>query len=419
MRNYYARSDRLKDTILIDYLYGEDIKIPPPDERLVDFGERIPKLASPISAYLLEIWGFISAYSPVFRAKLESPAKDEWLDMQMEKSNLIGSLQDIWERLAITGEVCLVALPSDGLTYRIKQFEYSEFIPDYDELGKLVAVRVKSVSGDYSYRMEVTDKYYRVYEKVRLDFIGDVPYTDYPHSYGFVPAAIIYNNKSLASEGYSDFDETTIDLAIELIRQTAIPSLNFRYFGRPWIISPDPKETRKAIVKRDVVLQAEASEDGGNPTALSIPAVPDNLYEYLEILAKNFYQQMGLSYVRDATSFSAASSLALKIIYAQSIRTAEDKMKMITSGIVDLLQKLLRMAATDGILLDVFLNDYETYAIKCIPSGEPFPLSPQEKLAQLSIASQLRDIGIAAEVALQEFYRDKSSDEILELLEET
>lgn len=419
MRNYYARPDRLRETILIDYLYGADIKIPPPDERLLDFGERVPKLSSPISAYLLEIWGFISAYSPVFRAKMESPAKDEWLELQLEKSNLINSLQDIWERLAITGEVCLVALPSDGLTYRIKQFEYSEFVPEYDELGKLIAVKVKSVSGDYSYRMDVTAEYYRVYEKVRLEYIGEVPYTDYPHSYGFVPATVIYNNASLASEGYSDFDQTTIDIAIELIRQTAIPGLNFRYFGRPWIISPDPKETRKAITKRDVVLQAEASEDGGNPTALSVPAVPSNLYDYLEILAKNFYQQMGLSYVKDATAFSGASSLALKIIYAQSIRTAEDKLKMITSGIVDLLQKLLRMAATDGILLDVFLNDSETYAVKCVQTGEPFPLSPQEKLAQLSLASQLRDIGVATEVALQEYYRDKATDEILELLEET
>jgi len=419
MRDYYARSDRLRETILLDYLYGADIKIPPPDDRLVDFGERIPKLASPISAYLLEVWGFMSAYNVRFVPHLKSPAKDEWLELQLTQSNLINSLQHIWERLAITGEVCLVALPADGLTYRIKQFEYSEFEPVYDELGRLESIRVKSVSGDHSYRMDVTAEYYRVYDKVLLEYTGEVSYTDYPHSYGFVPAVVICNNQSLASEGYPDFDETTIDLAIELIRQSAIPSINFRYFSRPWIITPDPKETRKAIAKKDVVLQSESPEDGGNPTALSFNPVPSNLYDYLEILSKNFCQQLGLSYVRDVSGFSNASSLALKIIYSASLRTVEDKLKMIASGVAKLLEMTLRMAATDGILLDVYLDDSETYRVDYYNTGEPFPLTPQEKLTLLSLASQLRDLGVTPEIALQEYYRDKSLEEILEKLEAT
>lgn len=419
MQSYYARPDRLRETILIDYLYGEDIKILPPDDRLVDFGERIPKLNSPIAAYLLEVWSFISAYKLQWYPELESPAKGIWLEKQIKTSGLYNSLQDIYERLAITGEVCLVALPYDGSTYRIKQFEYSEFKPVYDGLDRLEKIRVKSVSGDYSYQLEITSEYYRVFDKVPLEFIGEPNFTDYPHSYGFVPALIICNNKSLTNEGYPDFDETSIDLAIELIRQTSYPAINYKYFSKPWIITPDPKETRKAIAKRDVVLQAESSEDGGNPTALEFNPVPTSLFEYLDILNRNFFQQQGLSYVKEVTGFATASSLALKMIYSQSLRTANDKINMLGSSIAKFLSILLRMAAIDGMLLDVFLNDPLTYDIGWRTTGDPFPISSQEKLTNLNIASQLRDIGISPEVALQEFYSSKSTDEILELLEET
>ncbi|MEM0337960.1 MAG: hypothetical protein QW683_08605 [Candidatus Caldarchaeum sp.] len=401
---YYARQDRLKETTLLDYLYGEDVKTLPPDDRLVEFGERIPKLSSPIANYLQEIWSFISSQKPQFSLANPMPAKETWLQEFANNCALEKSLYDVWERMSITGEVLLVLFPQDELFYKIRQFEYSEFIPIKNNVDIITGYYVQSVSGDSIYRLEIDAEKYRVFEKVSEYHTGPIAYTDYPHSYGEIPAILIANNRSLAGEGYPDFDQTCIDLAIELVKQTAIPATNFNYFGRPWIISPDPDATRKAIARKDVVLQAESSEDGGNPVAMSFNPVPGNHDAFIDRLKREFSDQMGITYVRDISGVSNSSSLALKTLFSSSIRTAEEKSAILFEAICKTYELALRMAARDGILIDVFLNQPDSYRVEVSLTGEPFPLSPAERLQNIQIVRSLAELGIDLPIALQEFY---------------
>lgn len=412
---FYARQDRLKETTLLDYLYGEDVKTLPPDDRLVEFGERIPKLSSPIANYLQEIWSFIVSQKPKFTITNPLPAKEDWLNGFRKNCQLEESLFDIWERLSITGEVLLVLFPHDSLYYKVRQFEYSEFEPIHDDLDRITGYYIQSVSGDLIYRLELDSEKYRVFEKVPDSHSGPIPYTDYYHEFGEIPAIRITNNQSLAGEGYSDFDQTCIDLAIELVRQTAIPATNFNFFGRPWIVSPDPDATRKAIARKDVVLQAESAEDGGNPQAISFNPVPSNHDSYLDRLKREFCDQMGITYLRDISGVSNSSSLALKTLFSSSIRTAEEKSRILFESVCRLYELALRMAAIEGVLIDVFINRPDSYQVEYAITGEPFPLSPAERLQNIQIVRSLTELGIDLPIALQEFYT-KSVAEIESML---
>lgn len=395
---------------MLDYLYGSDVKVLPPDDRLVEFGERIPKLSSPIANYVQEIWSFISAQKPQFALANPLPAKEEWLQDFSSRCGLEESLYDTWERLSITGEVLLVLFPQDKLFYKVRQFEYSEFFPIKNELEEVTGYYVQSVSGDEIYRLEVDAEKYRVFEKVNEYHTGAIAYTDYLHNYGEIPAIHLANNRNLSGEGYSDFDETCVDLAIELIRQTAIPATNFNYFGRPWIITPDPETTRKAIARKDVVLQSESAEDGGKPEALAFNPVPTNHDTYLDRLKREFSDQMGITFVKDISGVSNSSSLALKTLFSSSIRTAEEKSRTLFDGVCKVYELALRLAARDGILIDVFVDQPESYKVEVSLTGEPFPLSPAERLQNLQIVRSLAELGVDLPIAFQEFYTKSVAD---------
>ena len=176
---------------------------------------------------------------------------------------------------------------------------------------------------------------------------------------------------------------------------------NIHLFGNPMLVSPDPEDTLKRLKARVQVLQKEPNEDGGTVDVLQYNAIEPEHLDLIALLETSFNKLMG---IKSGTEVKSAdvSSLTLRIMNSATISKAESKWQTyVEDGLEPMFETILKMAAIDGILLIVNINDEESYCIEITRKMPYFVESPSEVSQQLAVAQQLVDLGVDRVEALK------------------
>lgn len=233
------------------------------------------------------------------------------------------------------------------------------------------------------------------------------------HSYGFVPAYVLMAHKSInQTRATSLFNYVAIKTAAAIILLNYDFTENIHFFGHPLFASTDPEEFRNALRKRDQVVQKAETAEGGSPDILQARPLSKDQREYLQDLTQSFRLQMGVNDPNPPIS-GDVSSLTLKTIHSQSIKTSEALFKtLIATGLASAFSTILQMAIHDQVIASAF--DLEIAVARIEPY---FPLSPSETSQLVLVAQQLIDAGLTREQALKEtIYPELSIEQISEKL---
>ena len=400
---------------------------------------RLPLLATPFRRHLNSVNRFLFSGGvtiDVNNAVSKDP-RQEWLKLMSRKVQLDTLLDSLWEKGAITGELFISIIQNaDRYGNATEYFDYgvydkTEFDADYDSYGNLLEATVTTVRQmDYENRGEIdvvfkskyTPEAYLVWppvplEKAKINDFGEPE--EQPHPYGFVPGVVIKNthNGTRGSEGVSEFDVASIELATEIAILMVDAAENLHYFGSQLVVTPDVKGTLKALAARSRVLQSLPDADGGKPETLDMKPMPQGHAEYVAQLNENLADHLGSPIVTDRVA-GDTSSLTLRLLNAPIIDTAEKKWSAyVSSGVEELLALSLQMAAFEGILGNVNPMDPETYSISMSRKQPYFAPTPGEKQQSLSVVQSLVEIGIRPEVALEmEYFTNYSEEQIVQML---
>ena len=403
----------------VNFLRGQG-NAKPQEWRMATRGYVDPRtLAAPFSEYLQEVHRFLFGGGVRFDVVDAGPDDDRQMVLNAiaAGNSLDPMLQTIWEQAAITGKVLILWLPSRGpKLYQLKVFNGYEFksIP-----GVEGGYEMSYVGTDGLWHFKEVDRLsYREYEPSEQwkDDWG-LPVVEYEHGYPFTPAQVLLNKaedpKGLVSG--SDFDQTAIDLGIEYALQFLDAASNAHFFGRPIVVSPDPRETLQALRRRSGVLQGSNMKTDQQPLEVLEPAsMPSNHRELRRDLKENLYNHLGISVVPDDIP-AQTSSVTLKMLYSETIGKAEAKMSTLGEGLRKMLEGLLYSAAFDGVLGNVFYDPGSP--LVTIGRQHPyFTPSPQEKLALAGLVESLIATGVKPEFALQEYYPGLTQEQLQERL---
>lgn len=393
-------------------------------------------LASPFSRYLKRVNQFLFSGGlslDVMGADAPDPRQD-WIEMQTSHMKLDSLLDDIWTQGAITGEIFLAFTQAKNLdgtaqsVFDVRLFDKPEFVPVYSKSGELVSVTVtqlRMVDGEKMvWRSEYDSEKYSVWPLMKLSSyqMGQMPEPEEtPHSYGAVPGVVIQNlGQDFRERGRSSFDAAATDMAIELVNQLCDSASAYHHFGQPIILSPDARETLKRLRQRANVLEKLPEADGGAPSVLQMQPMPSDHKEFVRDLSHRLAAHLGTPEVEETgRTGREISSLTLKIMHAETIACAEKFWcAYVTDGLKALFEKMLVASAFEGVLANVNPNDPDSFSVAITRKRPYFSVSPAEKQQQLQIVEQLVLLGVRREDALaQEFYTEKSAEQVLEMLE--
>ena len=393
-----------KLTALAWYLLGET---PKSQHSIIwDTSRRncIPTISSPIANYLHEVNRFLfdgGLNIDVEEANSDDP-RQQFLDTLVNKNRIQSSLESIWETGAIDGEL-LCVLRLSGNSYSMEWFSKWEF--DYeDSLDGLQTVVVKAErlidDVEYIYRLDIDSSQYTEYPLVEKRYAHNFDWAanamPQPHTYGKTPAAVIKNKHSISKRrGLHEFNFAACKTAAAAIMATFESLENVHLFGTPMLVSPDPDDTLKRLKARLQVLQKESQEDGGGVDVLQYNAIQDEHLQLITKLEDSFNRLMGIRMGGADVRSADVSSLTLRILNSATISKAESKWQnYITDGLKPLFELCLQMAAIDGMLLGVNINDYSTYKLSITRKKPYFVESPLEVGQQLTVAQQLVDLGV-------------------------
>lgn len=408
------QKDHLK---LIDYLLGWNVRT----DKIYRATRGGRQLASPLKRHLNEVNRFLFAGGVVIDVVDADPddPRQMLLDAVNRGNYLDSLLESIWERVASTGELIILFYPilnDEDRFYQLETYDRSEFYWNSETQSYCIA---SYASDGYWDLLEVDATEIRWYERLkywRRDWGS--PVQVYEHGYPFIPVAKLRNSISDHSlQGQPEFDRLALDLATEICVAQLDAASNYHFFGNPFFISPDPRETLEALRQRQQVLQGKTNQEEQDVEILDAPKLPPDHPKFVEKLEKELASHLGSAWVPDEPP-SDTSSLTLRLLHARSIATAKTKWQLLVNdGLENLQSKLLKASAFDGILASVNPSDPDTYSVRITRATETFDPSPAEMLQQLSVAEALRALGVKPEVALQEFYVGKSEEQIIELLE--
>jgi hypothetical protein len=390
-----------------------------------DKKKNLPPIVSPINRYIQEVNRFLfdGGLNIDVSNDNEEKLKTQYLEDVVNRNELQSNLYSIWETGVIEGEI-LVTVRLSGELYKFDFFSKREFNYYYDNQGNLDEVNIEKLIYDenedtyYVFKFDLNKKefinYPLVEYKVAEQFDWNKNKTVVPHEYRFVPAKVIKNRVKISEDrGISDFNHAILKQAVSEIMAVYDALENVHLFGNPFIISPDPDDTLDKLKKRIQVLTSMPEADAGKLDTLNFNAISKEHLDFIDQLKDNFNDSMGIK-SNNSDIGKDVSSLTLRIQNSATISKAESKWKnYVDNGLKPLLEKVLLMANTDGILSNVDPLDTETYNVNLTRSKPYFPTSPSEKVQQLNVATQLVELGVDRAEALKEtIWSDLTLDEI-------
>lgn len=398
---------------LLWYLQGDENECKSSELYSKDRRKYLPPIASPINWYINEVNRFL--FSGGLNFSMEFPdfdsqgIKSEYLEEIINFNDLQSKLYSIWELGAIEGELLLVPRLVNDL-YQIDVYTKDEFEYIYKE-GKLYEVIIKRYvhyedeNKTYIYRMDIDQEKYTNYPLVPEweieSFKWEENGIEFPHEYGFTPVVIIKNRVKVTEDrGISDFNHSTTKQAAAILLATYDALENIHLFGNPLFISPDPKDTLDRLKNRVQVLESSPDSDG-RIDSLKFNSISSQHLELIDKLEKEFNNSMGIA--RQDVTPNEMSSLALRILNSSTIAKAESKWtNYVESGLRPLMEMILIMSSQDGILSSINRDARETYAISILRNENYFPMSPQEQVQNLEVATRMVELGVDRAQALKE-----------------
>lgn len=415
----------ISKTLFIEYLAGLDI----PEDLTLSYdnsSKHKKKLANPIKEYWQQVNQFLFSGGvniDVANAQLDDP-RQAFLDEVVTYNKLKNHLYSSFKNLSIHGEILVTISLTENNKYILSFYNKDEFEFEYED-GELEEVEIytkrKKDGKLYIFKQEFYKDKIKEYPLVPVNKAADYDWeanaTEKPNNYNDIPCVIIQNSLELNSErGEGDFDSSSIDMACSILLSTFDALENNHYMGDPLLQSPDPETTIDELNRKAKVLTKFDSEDGGDIKPISVNPISEQSLKLIEKLEINFKKAMGIRYSDDEPS-TETSSVTLKILNSATINKAAEKWEyLVEQGFVPLLEKVLRYSYIDKNLLGFNPEDPEDYKVTFSRLKAFFPESSAEKLTKLSIVEALKEIGINPIEALKEYYPEKTSEEINELL---
>jgi len=408
------------------YLMGENV---PGIGRLKsESGGRLPLLVTPLVRHTKEIARFMvgAGLSINNKSDAASPAKRTWIQAQLDRLNTGVSIPEILKEVFIEGQIYLAIeqeQDQNGMFtgyYTNKTYVPQQVVKEvYANDGSLVTLTVNVVveidKKDMVKRIKYDTGSYQYWSPVPVSQIHLLdqrpPNAIFPHKYGKCPAVRIKNNQ----EGTPEFDLPALEMATEAALLMTAGAENMLYFGAQIIAAPDVKGTLMAIRNRLRVIQKLPMDEGGAAEAIDIKALPDNYEYFLKQVLNNLADHLGSPLV-ELNLNSDVSSMALKLVYAPTIATAQGKWaSVITDGYQKMFELMLLFAGYDAILADVFLDQPDSYSVILGRTEPLFQMSPTEKQVALQVVQQLIMLGIEPSFALAtEYYMGMSPAAVLD-----
>lgn len=375
------------------------------------------RLSSPLNHYLREVYRFSLDRGVEF--DLPGLADDDprqiLIDQVFKLNNLEDLLYSAVERGAVAGETYwFYHLDADNY-YKVYLYDATEVMPYPEDSGLTgYMVQVPNGSGGYN-RWGFTDTRYIEYYSSKNPLSQWKELSSLSHNYGKVPVVCCPNKvKDHSGKGQPTFDWLSLEISLEIGSQMLSSAANYTYFGGPFLVSGDPKNTLKELLNRSQVLTGSNDSQIQNTEALSFPAMPSDHPKYIEQLCKNLASHLGVSWVPDEPP-SDTSSITLRLLNSKTINHAEKLGDKYCGQVKYLLEEILLAAAIDQVLVGV-TNDPETHTVEHSYQADNFPPTPVEKQQLLSVVEQLQLLGVSPEIALQEYYTDRTTDQIQEMM---
>lgn len=400
----------------VEWMLGYDGSAPN-NWRFSNWNKSRRRLASPISHYLREIERF--SFDRGVNYDLPEVDHDDPRQVLIRETIARNFADELvyasFERGAVTGAVHWFFRPDSEKYYRLYLYDSSEVQPypqDSGENGFMVQVK----GARKWQRWGFTDKAYIEYRSTINPRSEWVEETVTPHPYQTIPGIQILNKvRSHDHKGIPSFDWASVEMAIEICAQLLGSAANYSYFGGPFIVSSDKQETLKELLSRSQVLSGRNDSDLQDTEVLKMEAMPTNHKDFMDGLARNFSDHLGISWVPD-TPPGDTSSLTLRLLYSKTISAADKVSERYMGGFQALLEKILVAAAYDSVVVGVTPTRPETYTLERNFVQEMFPPTPLEKTQILGVVEMLQSLGVAPEIALGEYYTSHSTDQIRDIM---
>jgi len=403
---------------LSEWLMGYDGDNPPSNWRFSTWNHSRRRLSSPLTWQQREVKRFSldrGFHFDVREAGLDDP-RQQLLDIIFRENHLEDLVSLAFERGSLTGSIYwLYGLDPDRY-YRLMLYDATE-VMEYDgDLGKGWAIQVRGGAGFYQRKIVTDNDLFKFAPNRNPHSEWGNPTETVRHGYGFLPGVkTVHRLRDHAGTARPEFDWLSLEMALEICSQYLGSAANYNYFGGPFLISGDPRKTLEELLDRRQVLTGRVGSEFQDTGLLSMPAMPDSHKEFLDSLSSNFANYHGLSWVPPEPP-GDTSSLTLRLLYGQSVATADKLGNRYLGAVEELLGCILKSAAIDDIVGYREPTTSGQGLIEFTYNNALFPLTPQEKQQQLLVVEQLVQLGIRTEVALQEYYTDLNQDELANLL---
>lgn len=393
---------------------------PPNGWRFQNWLKSRRRLCSPLGFWLTEVNRYTLARRPIFdlpNTPADSPTQ-LFLNGLVHENNLIGLLKASITYGAVTGSALWAWFPSPT-GYQIRLYEAGEYSlhpanPDTGLPGLAAAIQQPTPEGFERWILD--SRGYSRYRSTRNASSQWELLETLPHSYGEAPVLEVGGER----EGHGNrrrpiFDWLALEIATEIMGQMLSSAANHTYFGGPFLVSPDPEQTRLELLERSQVLSGKLDTEQQATAALQLPAMPGSHETLVEQLWKGFCDHTGISWVPEAVG-GDVSSLTIRLLNAKTLATASEVGDIYVQGVAVLLGRLLLAAAIDGRVVGVSVANPETHTVTYHYAVDALPLTPQDKAALLGVVEQLQGVGVSPEFALQEYYTNLNADEIRSIM---
>ena len=400
-------------TSLIESLYGERSSKQIKDLYDPSRGLYLPVQSSPFKEYVQDVNRFlfsggigISSYSSLPDKHTAISEINSLLNNQISPY-----LESIWENLAITGEIAALVRFNYAKKPTIEYFDKREFTVTYNKLGNIEEISIKTQviidNEKYVYKVKADSSAYYDYPLVKVgnsyNYDWDKSVTITEHNYGETPVAVIKVNPSINSKrGQSEFNLSSINLAVSIVFMEYSLDENVEFLGHPLLDSPDPRATIEALNNKIQVLQKLPADEGGGHSLIQPAPLTETELKYLEYKKASFKRVMGITNTHEA-QLNDVSGAALRIMNDGLISKAQTKWSQIVEGG---LEPLLNLVARMGHTLNLYnlASLYSTPIFKVARKQPYFSVTEQEKLQSLEVANRLIEMGVDRVHALKETY---------------
>ena len=408
MLKFKASCD-LELVAISDWLLGNGTDEPPSNWRFRNWNHSKRRLSSLLAWHQREVLKFGLGRSYHTDIVNDSGSiQQEFIDRVIESNKLRKLLENLFERDCVTGQAFLMfSLDKDRL-YRLYPYDKTEVLP-WDSGGeKGYQIQVKTKDG-YK-RKIVTDKaYYKFNSSKNPHSLWGDPIEVDEHKYGFVPMVEFQHKVKIDGDAQPEYNWLSIEMALEICSQLIAAAANYTYFGGPFIVSSDPRNTLQELLDRRQVLTGRNSNDFQDTALLKMDSMPSDHPQFVDGLSARFADYHGLSWVPDRPS-GDLSSLALRLLYTDTINTSESIFSAYIDSLHELIQLLLKAGFVDSVV------GYKEVELETRFSTELFPPTPVEKQSLLGVAEQLISMGVRTEIALREYFPNLTTDEIADIL---